>query len=70
MTIPARSLIQAGMVVAVKQMEDKRHARISLEEGRLYLHAMQNQSPPPFAARLQVRPFCSFICCSLVVSLE
>lgn len=55
MTLPARSLIEADMVVAVNQVEDRqRHARISLENGRLYLHALQDQPPPPCAARLQV----------------
>ncbi|KAK8379977.1 hypothetical protein O3P69_019790 [Scylla paramamosain] len=54
MTPAARSLIQAGMVVVVTQMEHKRHARMSLEDGRLYLHALQDQPPPPCVARLQM----------------
>ena len=54
MTLPARSLIQADMVVAVKQEDRRRHARISLDNGRLYLHTMQDQPPPHAAARIQV----------------
>lgn len=50
-----RSLLQAGQVLAVHQVEGQhRHARISLEAGRLFLHALKEQSLPQDVATLQV----------------
>ncbi|XP_050730495.1 uncharacterized protein LOC127005592 isoform X5 [Eriocheir sinensis] len=55
LTQPARSLLQAGLVFAVHQVEgQRRHARISLEAGRLYLYALKEQPLPLGASTLQV----------------
>ncbi|XP_050730498.1 uncharacterized protein LOC127005592 isoform X8 [Eriocheir sinensis] len=55
LTQPIRSLLQAGLVFAVHQVEgQRRHARISLEAGQLYLHALKDQPLPLGAATLQV----------------
>lgn len=55
MTQPARSLLQAGLVFAAHKTEDHtRHARIRLEDNRMYLHSLRDQTLPPGAAILQV----------------
>ncbi|XP_050710364.1 neurofilament heavy polypeptide-like [Eriocheir sinensis] len=55
LTQPTRSLLQAGLVFAVHQLEGQRqYARISLEAGRLYLHALKEQPLPLGASTLQV----------------
>ncbi|XP_050731792.1 uncharacterized protein LOC127006226 isoform X2 [Eriocheir sinensis] len=57
LTQPTRSLLQAGRVFAVHQVEgQRRHARISLdaEDERLYLHALKEHTLPLGAATLQV----------------
>ena len=47
--------MEAGRVFAVHDVEGQsRHARISLEDGRLHLHSLQAQAPPPRAVTLQV----------------
>ncbi|XP_050689072.1 uncharacterized protein LOC126981695 [Eriocheir sinensis] len=54
LTQHVRSLLQAGRVFAVHQVEgQRRHARISLEAGRLFLHALKEQPPAWGAATLQ-----------------
>ncbi|XP_050730505.1 uncharacterized protein LOC127005594 [Eriocheir sinensis] len=55
LTQPAKSLLQAGLVFAVHQVEGQcRHARISLEAGQLYLHALKEQPLPLDTLTLQV----------------
>ncbi|XP_050706516.1 uncharacterized protein LOC126991910 isoform X1 [Eriocheir sinensis] len=55
LTQRTRSLLQAGWVFAVHQVEgQRRHARISLEAGRPCLHALADHPPPLGAATLQV----------------
>ncbi|XP_050717516.1 tripartite motif-containing protein 5-like [Eriocheir sinensis] len=55
LTQPAKHLLEAGRVFAVHQAEGRRrHARISLEAGQLYLHALKDHPPPLGAATLQV----------------
>ncbi|XP_050708733.1 uncharacterized protein LOC126993603 isoform X2 [Eriocheir sinensis] len=55
LTERTRSLLQAGRVFAVHQVEgQRRHARISLEAGRPCLHALADHPPPLGASTLQV----------------
>ncbi|XP_045117305.1 E3 ubiquitin-protein ligase TRIM32-like [Portunus trituberculatus] len=55
LTQRARGLVEAGRVLAVQDVEGQtRHARISLEHGRLHLHSLQATPPPPHALTLQV----------------
>ncbi|XP_063852574.1 uncharacterized protein LOC135095589 isoform X2 [Scylla paramamosain] len=55
LTQRARGLVEAGLVFAVQDVKGQtRHARISLEDGRLHLLSLQAQVPPPGAATLQV----------------
>ncbi|XP_063854792.1 uncharacterized protein LOC135096954 isoform X3 [Scylla paramamosain] len=55
LTQPARGLVEAGLVFAVHDVKGKtRHARISLEDGSLYLHSLQAQALPNFTATLQM----------------
>ncbi|XP_050703707.1 tripartite motif-containing protein 65-like [Eriocheir sinensis] len=55
LTQRTRSLLQAGRVFAVHQVEgQRRHARISLEAGRPCLHALADHPPPLGASTLQV----------------
>ncbi|XP_063868893.1 E3 ubiquitin-protein ligase TRIM32-like [Scylla paramamosain] len=55
LTQPARGLVEAGRVFAVHDMEGQtRHARISLEDGSLYLHSLQAQALPNLTATLQM----------------
>ena len=57
LTQPARVLVEAGLVLAVQDVEGQsRHARISLEHGRLHLYSLQALAtpPPPHAITLQV----------------
>ncbi|XP_050709581.1 peptidyl-prolyl cis-trans isomerase-like [Eriocheir sinensis] len=55
LTQRTRSLLQAGRVFAVHQVEGRRrHARISLEAGRLCLHALADHPLTVWASTLQV----------------
>ncbi|KAG0712900.1 hypothetical protein GWK47_017400 [Chionoecetes opilio] len=55
LTQPARILLQRGLVFAVHTAEGRsRHARITLEYDRLYLHCLRDQPLPRGAATLQV----------------
>ncbi|XP_050731553.1 uncharacterized protein LOC127006090 isoform X2 [Eriocheir sinensis] len=55
LTQHVRTLLQAGRVFAVHQVEgQRRHARISLEAGRPCLHALKEHPLPRGAATLQV----------------
>ncbi|XP_045117862.1 uncharacterized protein LOC123508317 [Portunus trituberculatus] len=48
LTQRARGLVEAGRVLAVQDVEGQtRHARISLEHGRLHLHSLQATPLPP-----------------------
>lgn len=52
---PARSLLEAGLVVIVHQVEGRfQHARVSLVKNQLYLHHLKDQLPPLGAAFLQI----------------
>ncbi|XP_063856166.1 uncharacterized protein LOC135097961 isoform X2 [Scylla paramamosain] len=55
LTQRARGLVEAGLVFAVHDVKGQtRHARISLEDGSLYLHSLQTQALPNFTATLQM----------------
>ncbi|XP_063856642.1 uncharacterized protein LOC135098295 isoform X2 [Scylla paramamosain] len=55
LTQRARDLVEAGLVFAVHDVEGQtRQARISLEDGSLYLHSLQAQALPNFTATLQM----------------
>ncbi|XP_063855675.1 uncharacterized protein LOC135097658 [Scylla paramamosain] len=55
LTQRARGLVEAGLAFAVQDVEGQtRHARISLEDGSLYLHSLQAQALPNFTATLQM----------------
>ncbi|XP_050704649.1 uncharacterized protein LOC126990135 isoform X2 [Eriocheir sinensis] len=55
LTQRTRSLLQAGRVFAVHQVEGQlRQARIGLEAGRVCLHALADHPPPLGASTLQV----------------
>ncbi|XP_063882587.1 uncharacterized protein LOC135112258 isoform X2 [Scylla paramamosain] len=55
LTQRARGLVEAGLVFAVHDVKGQtRHARISLEDGSLYLHSLQAQALPNFIATLQM----------------
>ncbi|XP_063850773.1 tripartite motif-containing protein 5-like isoform X2 [Scylla paramamosain] len=56
LTLPATELLEASLVFAVHHMEGRsRHARISLQDNRLYLHSLRNQPPPPGAVIVQMK---------------
>ncbi|XP_050715049.1 uncharacterized protein LOC126997880 isoform X2 [Eriocheir sinensis] len=58
LTQPNRTLLQDGLVFAVHQVEDqRRHAKISFEDGRLYLHALREHPQPLGMATLQMSEF-------------
>ncbi|XP_063855614.1 uncharacterized protein LOC135097614 isoform X3 [Scylla paramamosain] len=55
LTQRGRGLVEAGLVFAVHDVEGQtRHARISLEDGSLYLHSLQAQALPNVTATLQM----------------
>lgn len=55
LTQPARSLLRAGLVFAIHHQKGRsRHASISLEDGRLFLHSLQDQPLPSRAVTLQM----------------
>ncbi|XP_063856978.1 uncharacterized protein LOC135098501 isoform X2 [Scylla paramamosain] len=55
LTQRVRGLVEAGLVFAVHDVEGQtRQARISLEDGSLYLHSLQAQALPNFTATLQM----------------
>ncbi|XP_063868908.1 uncharacterized protein LOC135104985 isoform X2 [Scylla paramamosain] len=55
LTQRARGLVEAGLVFAVHDVEGQtRQARISLEDGSLYLHSLQAQALPNFTTTLQM----------------
>lgn len=55
LTHPARRLLQAGLVYGIHQhKERRRYSMITLEDGRQYLHALQDQPPPTSAVTVQV----------------
>ncbi|XP_045113945.1 E3 ubiquitin-protein ligase TRIM56-like isoform X2 [Portunus trituberculatus] len=55
LTQRARGLVKAGLILAVQDVEGQtRHARISLQHGRLHLHSLQAPPPPPHALILQM----------------
>nr|XP_045607518.1 tripartite motif-containing protein 5-like isoform X2 [Procambarus clarkii] len=54
MTEPAKRLLEAGRVLAVQQDEDDlRSARITLQDGQLYLHPLLRQPLPAHSRTLQ-----------------
>ncbi|XP_045123130.1 peptidyl-prolyl cis-trans isomerase CYP21-2-like [Portunus trituberculatus] len=55
LTQRARDLVEAGRVLAVQDVKgQRRHARISLEDGRLHLYSLQDTPPSPDALILQM----------------
>ncbi|XP_045582687.1 uncharacterized protein [Procambarus clarkii] len=51
---PIQRLVEAGRVFAVKQFHDGiYYARITLQEGRMYLHALDKQTLPAYAATVK-----------------
>ncbi|XP_069161680.1 peptidyl-prolyl cis-trans isomerase-like [Procambarus clarkii] len=53
---PVKRLVEAGRVLAVQEDQDgRRSARISLQDGQLYLHPLLRQPTPAHAHTLQER---------------
>lgn len=51
----ARSLLKTGRVFAVHEFKGRsRYARISFDDGRLYLHSLLSQPPPPGVSMMQM----------------
>ncbi|XP_045621709.2 uncharacterized protein [Procambarus clarkii] len=54
MSEPVKRLVEAGRVLAVQQDQDGcRSARITLQDGKLYLHPLMHQPMPAYAHTLQ-----------------
>nr|XP_053650407.1 uncharacterized protein LOC128700943 isoform X1 [Cherax quadricarinatus]XP_053650408.1 uncharacterized protein LOC128700943 isoform X2 [Cherax quadricarinatus] len=50
-----KRLVEAGLVLAVQQdQDDLCYSRITLQDGQLYLHALQHQPPPTHTHTIQV----------------
>ena len=71
LTQPVRILLQEGLLFAVHHTEGQsRHGKISLKDGRLHLHSLQDQPPPPLAVTVQVgQGFVSYSCCPLACGI-
>nr|XP_045619180.1 uncharacterized protein LOC123771011 isoform X2 [Procambarus clarkii] len=54
MSEPVKSLVEDGRVVAVQEHKDgRRSARITLQDGQLYLHPLLRQPTPAHAHTIQ-----------------
>ncbi|KAK8727687.1 hypothetical protein OTU49_009697 [Cherax quadricarinatus] len=50
-----KRLVEAGLVLGVQQDQHVlRHSKITLQDGQLYLHSLQHQTPPTHAHTIQV----------------